>query len=121
MGHLWKTIKNDLLNPKAAAADFQKLSVSAVRQATVVMSSVAENAEAEMTNLHDQLLGGKRNLPDHPGGHLGCNVRGIAAALCDTPPGRRFMPHSRRPQNPSIPHRIFDNRLARGVRTKIGI
>ena len=84
LGHLWKTIKNDFLNPKAAAADFQKLSVSAVRQATVVMSSVAENAEAEMTNLHDQLLGGKRNLPDHAGEHLGCNVMGTAAAICVT-------------------------------------
>ena len=72
MGHLWKVVKNDFLNPKAAAADIQaislsaaSMSVSAAKQAGSAMNSVATKVETEVSNLHDQILGGKRNLPDH--------------------------------------------------------
>ena len=72
LGHLWKTVKNDLLNPKAAAADIQalslsaaSLSVSAAKSATSAMSSMAVKVESDISDLHDQILGGKRNLPDH--------------------------------------------------------
>ena len=72
MGHLWKMVKNDFMNPKAAAADFQaislsaaSLSVSAAKQASSAMNSMAVKVESDISSLHDQILGGKRNLPDH--------------------------------------------------------
>ena len=72
LGHLWKVVKNDFLNPKAAAADIQaislsaaSMSVSAAKQAGSAMNSMATKMESEVSNLHDQILGGKRNLPDH--------------------------------------------------------
>ena len=72
LGHLWKVMKNDFLNPKAAAADIQaislsaaSMSVSAAKQAGSAMNTMATKVESEVSNLHDQILGGKRNLPDH--------------------------------------------------------
>lgn len=58
-------MKHGLLNPKAAAADLQAISVSAAKQAGEVMTTVAGKVETDMAALHDQILGGKRNLPDH--------------------------------------------------------
>lgn len=72
IGHLWKAVKNDLLNPKAAAADLTAISVSAAsmsmsaaKQAGQAMNTVANKVESDISSLHDQILGGKRNLPDH--------------------------------------------------------
>lgn len=65
-------MKADLFNPKAAAADLQalslsaaSLSVSAAKSASSAMSSMAVKVESDFSDLHDQILGGKRNLPDH--------------------------------------------------------
>ena len=63
MGHIWKT----LTHPKATASNIQSLSMTAVRGATEVVVAVTHRAEEDLGNLRDEILGGKRNLPDHPG------------------------------------------------------
>lgn len=79
MGHFWKTVKNDFLNPKAAAADLQAISLSAAsmsfsaaKQAGSAMNTMATKVESDISNLHDQILGGKRNLPDHGREFVAC-------------------------------------------------
>ena len=57
---------------KKRVSTLQAFSVSAAKQAGVVMTNVAGRVEEDMTNLHDQILGGKRNLPDHAPGEQHC-------------------------------------------------
>lgn len=67
MGHMWKVVRKGMQLPKQAAAELQAISVSAAKQAGDVMTVVRDKVQEDVQAMQDHLLGGKRNLPDHPG------------------------------------------------------